>query len=48
LKTWAAQLGLKEAVALLDATLKEEIETDAILSKLGQTSANPKAAKKAA
>ena len=48
LKTWAAQLGLKEAVSLLDATLQEEIQTDELLSQLGTTKANPKGAKKAA
>lgn len=44
LKTWAQQLGMKEAVALLDATLNEEKATDAKLSKLATTSANQKAA----
>jgi ferritin-like metal-binding protein YciE len=28
LKTWASELGYKEAVKLLDATLKEEKNTD--------------------
>ena len=48
LKTWAAQLGLKDVVALLDATLQEEIETDTLLSQLGETKANAKGSKKAA
>jgi ferritin-like metal-binding protein YciE len=48
LKTWAAQLGLKDAVALLDATLQEEIQTDELLSQLGETKANAKGAKKVA
>ena len=48
LKNWAGQLGLKDAVALLDATLQEEVETDQLLSQLGSTKANPKGAKKAA
>jgi len=48
LKVWATQLGLEDAVALLDATLQEEIETDALLSQLGETKANAKGAKKAA
>ncbi|MEB2848358.1 DUF892 family protein [Rhizobiales bacterium RZME27] len=48
LKSWAGQLGLKEAVALLDANLQEELETDELLTKLGETSANPKGAKQAA
>ena len=34
LKSWAAQLGLKDAVSLLDDTLQEEKETDALLSSL--------------
>jgi ferritin-like metal-binding protein YciE len=44
LKTWAAQLGMKEAVALLDATLKEESATDAKLSKLAISHVNREAA----
>ena len=44
LKTWAAQLGHKEAVALLDATLKEEEATDQKLTKLATSEANRKAA----
>ena len=37
LKTWAQQLGLAEAVKLLDATLKEEEATDQILSTIAVT-----------
>ena len=48
LKTWATQLGLKDVVALLDATLQEEIQTDELLSQLGETKANAKGAKKVA
>ncbi len=44
LKTWAAQLGLKDAVALLEQTLAEETKTDQLLSKIGISSANKKAA----
>ena len=44
LKTWAQQLGHKEAVKLLDATLSEEIATDEKLSQLGKSEANRKAA----
>jgi ferritin-like metal-binding protein YciE len=44
LKTWAGQLGMKEAVGLLDQTLQEEKKTDALLSKLAQAKVNPKAA----
>jgi ferritin-like metal-binding protein YciE len=44
LKNWAQQLGLKEAVSLLDQTLQEEKKTDALLSKLAQSEVNAKAA----
>lgn len=49
LKTWATELGHKDAVKLLDATLKEEKNTDAILSQLAEAEVNkhaeaPKAA----
>jgi ferritin-like metal-binding protein YciE len=49
LKTWAAELGHKDAVKLLDATLKEEKNTDATLSQLAEAEVNkhagaPKAA----
>ncbi|MBZ9936930.1 ferritin-like domain-containing protein [Mesorhizobium sp. BR1-1-16] len=44
LRAWAQQLGMKEAVALLDATLGEEKATDAALSKLGTAALNQKAA----
>ena len=44
LKTWALQLGMKDAAALLDETLQEEKKTDALLSKLAQASVNLKAA----
>ena len=33
LKTWAQQLGMKDAVKLLDATLQEEIQTDQKLTQ---------------
>jgi ferritin-like metal-binding protein YciE len=44
LKTWAMQLGMKDAAALLDQTLQEEKKTDALLSKLAQGQVNLKAA----
>ncbi|MBS7544746.1 ferritin-like domain-containing protein [Ancylobacter oerskovii] len=47
LKRWAQQLGLKEAVGLLDATLKEEFKTDESLTKLADQVANVKAQKAA-
>ncbi|KFL31154.1 hypothetical protein JP75_09640 [Devosia riboflavina] len=44
LKTWAGQLGLSNAVTLLDATLAEEKATDKALSGIATQSANAKAA----
>jgi ferritin-like metal-binding protein YciE len=44
LKTWANQLGMKEAAQLLDATLQEEMKADQLLTKIATTSANKKAA----
>lgn len=48
LKSWALKLGYTEAADLLDATLQEEIATDAKLTELGEGSANAKASKKRA
>lgn len=42
LKSWAKQLGLNDAIPLLDANLQEEIATDQKLTALGEASANPK------
>ncbi|MGZ2504337.1 ferritin-like domain-containing protein [Rhizobium leguminosarum] len=39
---WAKQLGLKEAVPLLQATLAEEEATDKKLTQIAETSANAK------
>ena len=44
LKTWAGQLGMRDAAMLLDETLKEEKQTDQLLSQLAESSANKKAA----
>ncbi|THK37330.1 ferritin-like domain-containing protein [Ensifer sp. MPMI2T] len=44
LKTWAQTIGLKDAVSLLDKTLKEEFVTDEELTKLAMAQANKKAA----
>ncbi|HLH10556.1 MAG TPA: ferritin-like domain-containing protein [Methylovirgula sp.] len=44
LKTWASQLGFKEAVPLLEATLAEEKKTDELLSKLATEDINRRAA----
>ncbi|MGF6178959.1 ferritin-like domain-containing protein [Ensifer sp. 4252] len=46
LKAWAKQLGLDEAILLLDANLQEEIATDQMLTALGESSANAKGALK--
>lgn len=43
LKTWAGQLGLPDAVTLLDQTLQEEKKTDELLSQLAEAAVNPKA-----
>jgi ferritin-like metal-binding protein YciE len=40
LKTWAAELGYKDAVKLLDATLEEEKNTDSTLSQLAEAEVN--------
>jgi ferritin-like metal-binding protein YciE len=47
LRAWAEQLGLKDAVKLLDETLKEESKTDDLLTGLAESAVNV-AAKKAA
>jgi ferritin-like metal-binding protein YciE len=43
LKAWAEELGLTQAVKLLDATLAEEENTDASLSKLAESVINQQA-----
>ncbi|TGT49622.1 ferritin-like domain-containing protein, partial [Mesorhizobium sp. M00.F.Ca.ET.170.01.1.1] len=40
LRTWAQELGLTEAVTLLDKTLNEEKETDAALTELAESAVN--------
>jgi ferritin-like metal-binding protein YciE len=40
LRTWAEELGLTDAVGLLDATLREEKETDEALTELAESSVN--------
>ena len=40
MKTWAKELGLREAVRLLDQTLSEEKETDATLSEIAEGTVN--------
>jgi ferritin-like metal-binding protein YciE len=43
LKTWADELGLKQAVTLLDQTLQEEKKTDEALTELAETVVNQQA-----
>jgi ferritin-like metal-binding protein YciE len=43
LKAWARELGLNEAVALLEETLEEERNTDATLTEMAESVLNPKA-----
>jgi ferritin-like metal-binding protein YciE len=40
LKCWASELGYKDAVKLLDATLNEEKKTDATLTQLAESEVN--------
>ena len=44
LKAWASKLGHKQAVSLLDQTLREETKTDADLTKIAETAVNAEAA----
>ncbi len=44
LKTWASNLGLDEAVKLLDQTLEEEKKADKLLTQVAMKTANKKAA----
>jgi len=48
LKTWALQLGMKDAAALFEATLGEESATDEALSVLGGSANSAAKGKKAA
>jgi ferritin-like metal-binding protein YciE len=43
LKTWARELGLNDAVRLLDQTLEEEKKTDATLTKIAESVVNQEA-----
>jgi ferritin-like metal-binding protein YciE len=45
LKRWAENLGMKDAIALLDATLQEESKTDEDLTVLADAAVNSKAMK---
>lgn len=44
LRTWATQLGMRDAAKLLDQTLAEEKKTDELLTRIAERAANPKAA----
>lgn len=44
LKSWAQQLGMTEAVTLIEETLAEEKKTDQLLTQIAESSANQKAA----
>ena len=43
LKAWARELGMNEAARLLDETLKEEMKTDQLLSKIAESAINQEA-----
>ena len=43
LKTWAKELGLNEAVNLLEETLQEEKKTDEALTELAESAVNQEA-----
>jgi ferritin-like metal-binding protein YciE len=43
MKTWAGELGLRDAVKLLDATLREEKNTDAALTQIAEAVVNQEA-----
>jgi ferritin-like metal-binding protein YciE len=44
LKTWAGELGMQDAVGLLEETLAEEKKTDELLTQMAEARANQKAA----
>jgi ferritin-like metal-binding protein YciE len=44
LRTWAEELGMRDAAMLLNETLQEEIKTDQLLTKLATSVVNQKAA----
>jgi ferritin-like metal-binding protein YciE len=48
LRTWAHELGIEDAVALLETTLEEEKNTDAALTELAETCVNQEAQAEAA
>jgi len=44
LKTWASELGMRDAAALLDQNLQEEKKTDMLLTEMAEARVNTKAA----
>jgi ferritin-like metal-binding protein YciE len=44
LKTWAQELGMQDAVRLIDQNLQEEKKTDQLLTQLAEARVNRKAA----
>ena len=48
LRTWAQELGMSQAVTLLETTLKEEKNTDEALTELAETCVNQEAQAEAA
>jgi ferritin-like metal-binding protein YciE len=44
LKTWATQLGMNDAVRLLEQTLQEEKKTDQLLTQIAESAVNKEAA----
>ena len=44
LRSWAQQLGMNDAVRLLEETLEEEKKTDQLLTQIAESAANQKAA----
>ena len=44
LAAWAKELGMRDAVRLLEQTLQEEKKTDALLTKIAEAAANRRAA----
>jgi ferritin-like metal-binding protein YciE len=47
LKAWAKQLGMNDAVRLLEQTLAEEMKTDQLLTQIGEKTVNKQAQKAA-
>ena len=48
MRTWAQQLGMQDAVRLIEQTLEEEKKTDQLLTQMAEQSANPEAEQQAA